>query len=98
MELMNNLDKSEIVSEIIEWIEINDCRSISIVYRYAEVKYKHWLDVLKDRERYRGIKFYIKSRNYGQRAKKIKAPEGMTLYKKGGGILNPLSLEIDKER
>lgn len=95
---MNNLDKGEIISEIIEWINKNDCRSISMVYKYAEVKYKHWLDVLKDRERYRGIKFYIKSRNYGQREEKIKAPEGMTLYKKGGGMINLFDLEVDKER
>lgn len=95
---MNRMNEDEITSEIFEWIEKNDCRSISIVYRYAEVKYKHWLNVLNDRKRYRGIKFYVKSRNQGQRAEKIKAPEGMTLYKKGGGLINPLSFEIDEER
>lgn len=90
-------NKSEILAEIIDWIDKNDCRSAMIVYRYGEVKYKHWLDVLKDRERYKGIKFYVKSRNYEQRAKKIKAPEGMTLYRKSGGMINPFSLEINKE-
>lgn len=93
----NDDDLDNIEKEILSWIDKNDCRSAMIAYRYAEVKYKNWLPVLKNRRRYSFLKLYIKSRNYEQRDKKISAPEGMSLYSKGG-MINPFSLKIDMNK
>lgn len=88
----------EIQHEIYAWVEKNDCRSATIVYRYARGKYFQWLQVMRDKEFYSALKLFIQSRDREQKAKGIAAPEGMSLYKAGGGMINPLELKIDENR
>jgi len=90
--------KDDCFREIYNWIKQNDCRSLSIVYRYAEVKYTHWLEYLEDYKFKHSLVVCIKARNYHQKRRKIKAPRNMTLFQEYGKILLPSEIEIDKER
>lgn len=69
-----------------------------IVRQYAEKKYTNWLPVLNERKFYRGLSFYIHSRNQEQSQRKIKAPNGMTLYRRGGGMFLPNEIKIDDNK
>lgn len=95
---IDEFTKNNIKSEIYHWINKNDCRSAMIVRQYAEKKYTHWLPVFNERKFYRGLAFYIHSRNQEQRQRKIKAPESMTLYRRGGGMIPPNKIEIDDSK
>ncbi len=95
---IDEFTKHNIKKEIYHWISKNDCRSAMIVRQYAEKRYTNWLPVLNERKFYHWLTFYIHSRNQGQRQRKIKAPEGMTLYCKGGGMLLPDEIKIDDNK
>lgn len=72
----------EIIKEILEWIELNDCRSYTLVkLKNSNVlEHKHWKKVFYNKTYDKFFKEYIASWNRNQKSKGIKAPQGMSLF------------------
>lgn len=87
-----------IETKIIEWINKYDCRSYTIVRKYAEQLFPQWQEVFHNRNRAYFISMYIRARNSKQKDLGIKPPKDMTLYLKDGCLLLPNEIKIDKDK